>query len=84
MFAIRLYLETGTCPSLILVFLIVKGIKKLHEGLKIEKKYAKCVEQTNKHKKILAFEVEDLVWIHLNNDGFLAWKFGRFKSLLRI
>ena len=60
----------------------VKGIKKLHEGLKTEKKYMKCVEQTNKHRKLLAFEVEDLVWVNLNKDRFLAWKFGRLKSMV--
>ena len=24
----------------------------------------------------------DLVWVHLNNDIFLAWKFGRLKSMV--
>ena len=39
----------------------VKGIKKLYEGLKTEKKYAKYVEQAIKHGKVLEFEVRDLV-----------------------
>ena len=39
----------------------IKGIKKLHEGLETRKKYVKYVEQTNKLKKLLVFEVEDLV-----------------------
>ena len=58
----------------------VKGIKKLYEGLKIEKKYVKYVEHTNKHSKLLDFKVGDLVWIHLNKDIFMAWKFGRLES----
>ena len=28
------------------------------------------------------FEVEDLVWVHLNKDRFLARKFGRLKSIV--
>ena len=60
----------------------VKGIKILHEGLKTEEKYAKCVEQTNKHRKLLELEVEDMVWVHLNTNRFLAWKFGRPKSIV--
>ena len=59
-----------------------KGIKKLHEGLKTKKKYAKCVEQANKDRKLLSFEVEDLVWVHLNKGRFLALKFGRLKSMV--
>ena len=39
----------------------IKGIKKLPEGLKSEKKYAKYVEQVIKHEKLLEFEVGDLV-----------------------
>ena len=39
----------------------VKGIKKLHEGLKIKKKYAKYVELAIKNRKLLEFEVGDLV-----------------------
>ena len=49
----------------------VKGIKMLHR-LKTEEKYVKCVEQTNKHRKLLEFEVEDVVWVHINTDRFLA------------
>ena len=40
------------------------------------------MEQTNKHKKLLYFEVEEVVWVHINTDRFLAWKFGRFKSVV--
>ena len=60
----------------------VKGIKKLHEGLKTNKNYVKCVQQRNTHKKLLAFEVEDLVLVHLNKDRFMAWNFGRMKSMV--
>ena len=42
----------------------------------------KCVEQTNKHRKQLEFKVEDMVWVHLNIDRFLAWKFGRLKLMV--
>ena len=48
----------------------VKGIMKLHEGLKTKKKHVKSVEQENKHRKLLEFEVGDFVWIHLNKDRF--------------
>ena len=61
----------------------VKGIKMLHR-LKTKEKYVKCVEQTNKHKKLLEFEVEDVVWVHINTDRFLAWKFGRLKSMVDV
>ena len=54
----------------------------LHEGLKSGEKYAKCVEQTNEHRKLLKFEVEDMVWVHLNTDIFMAWKFGRLKLMI--
>ena len=60
----------------------VKGIMKLHEGLKTKKKHVKYVEQENKHRKLLEFEVGDFVWIHLNKDRFLSWKFGRIKSMV--
>ena len=40
------------------------------------------MEQTNKHKKLLEFEVEAVVWVHINMDRFLAWKFGRLKSMV--
>ena len=53
----------------------VKGIKLLHH-LKIEEKYEKYVEQTNKQRKLLEFEVEDVGWVHINTDRFLGWKFG--------
>ena len=39
----------------------VKGIKMLHEGLRTKEKYAKCVEQTNKHILLHELEVEDMV-----------------------
>ena len=50
--------------------------------LKTEVKYANCVEQTNKHEKLLEFEVEDVVWVHINTNIFMAWKFGRLKSMV--
>ena len=53
----------------------VKAIKMLHH-LKTEEKYAKCVEQKNKHRKLLEFEEEDVVWVHINTNRYLAWKFG--------
>ena len=59
----------------------VKAIKMLHH-LKTEEKYVKCVEQINKHKKRLEFEVENVVWVHINMDRFVAWKFGRLKSMV--
>ena len=47
-----------------------KEIKKLCEDvrLKIEKKNAKYVEQANRHRKFVEFEVGELVWIHLRKD----------------
>ena len=58
----------------------VKGIKMLHH-FKTKEKYAKCVEK-KKHRKLLEFEVEDVVWVHINTDRFMAWKFGRLKSMV--
>ena len=50
----------------------VKEIKKLHEEvrLKIEKHDAKYVEQANRRRKYVEFEVGDLVWVHLHKDRF--------------
>ena len=47
-----------------------KEIKKLHEDvrLKIEKQNAKYVEQANRYRKFVEFEVGELVWIHLRKD----------------
>ena len=49
-----------------------KEIKKLHEEvrLKIEKKNAKYVEQANRRRKYIEFEVGELVWVHLHQDRF--------------
>ena len=49
-----------------------KEIKKLHEDvrLKIEKQNAKYVEQANRLRKFLEFEVGELVWIYLRKDRF--------------
>ena len=52
----------------------VKVIKMLH-CLKTKEKYAKYMEQKNKHSKLLEFEVENVVWVHINADRFMAWKF---------
>ena len=58
-----------------------KEIKKLHEEvrLKIEKQNAKYVEQENRHRKYVEFEVGDLVWVHLRKDRFPLRKFGKLK-----
>ena len=49
-----------------------KEIKKLHEEvrLKIEKQDAKYVEQANRRRKYVEFEVGDLVWVHFRKDRF--------------
>ena len=59
-----------------------KEIKKLHEEvrLKIEKKNAKYVEQANRRRKYVEFEVGELVWVHLRKDRFPPGKFGRTNS----
>ena len=58
-----------------------KEIKKLHEDvlLKIEKQNAKYVEQANRHRKFVDFEVGELVWIHLRKHRFPLGKFGKLK-----
>ena len=40
-------------------------------SLKIEKQNAKYIEQTDKHKRLVEFEVGDLLWIHLCKDRFM-------------
>ena len=50
--------------------------------MKTKKQNAKYVEQANRHIKLLEFEVGDLGWVHLNKDRFIAWKFGRLKSMV--
>ena len=47
--------------------------------LKIEKQNAKYVEQANRRKKFVEFEVGELVWIHLCKDRFPFGKFGKLK-----
>ena len=59
----------------------VKGIKMLHH-LNTEEKYVKCAEQTNKHRKLLEFEVEEVVWVGIKTDKYMAWKFGWLKSMI--
>ena len=58
-----------------------KEIKKLHKEvrLKIEKNNAKYVEQTNRRRKYVEFEVGELVWVHLRKDRFPPGKFGKLK-----
>ena len=58
-----------------------KEIKKLHEEvrLKIEKNNAKYVEQANRRRKYVEFEVGELVWVHLRKDRFPPGKFGKLK-----
>ena len=38
------------------------------------------MEQANRRKKFVEFEVGDLVWIHLRKDGFPSGKFGKLKA----
>ena len=47
-----------------------KKIKKLHEEvrLKIEKKNSKYVEQPNRRRKYVEFEVGEFVLVHLRKD----------------
>ena len=56
-----------------------KETKKLHENdlLKIEKQNANYVEQENRRRKFVEFEVGELVWIHLHKDRFPPGKFGK-------
>ena len=58
-----------------------KEIKKLHEEvrLKIEKNNAKYVEQANRCRKYVEFDVGELVWVHLRKDEFSPGNFGKLK-----
>ena len=58
-----------------------KEIKKLHKEvrLKIENNNAKYVEQANRRRKYVEFEVGELVWVHLRKDRFPPGKFGKLK-----
>ena len=58
-----------------------KKIKKFHQEvrLKIEKKNAKYVEQENRRRKYVEFEIGELVWVHLRKDRFPLGKFGKLK-----
>ena len=53
----------------------------MHEEvcLKIEKKNANYVEQANRRRKYVEFEVGELVWVHLRKDRFPPGKFGKLK-----
>ena len=46
---------------------------------KIEKNNAKYVEQANRRRKYVEFEVGELVWVHLRKDTFPPGKFGKLK-----
>ena len=50
----------------------VEEIKHLHEQvkLKIEKSNASYKAHTNKHKRRVVFQPEDVVWIHLKKEWF--------------
>ena len=37
------------------------------------------MEQANRHRKYVEFEVSDLVWVHLRKDRFPPGKFGKLK-----
>ena len=37
------------------------------------------MEQTNRRRKYVEFEVGDLVWVHLHKDRFPPGKFGKLK-----
>ena len=37
------------------------------------------MEQANRRRKYVEFEVGDLVWVHLHKDRFLLGKFGKLK-----
>ena len=61
--------------ALILVFLFQlmrELMKELHEQVRlhIEEKTTKYAKQANKGQKMVRFEPEDLVWIHISNDRF--------------
>ena len=45
--------------------------------MKIEKQNANYVEQENRRRKFVEFEVRELVWIHLHKDRFPSGKFGK-------
>ena len=47
--------------------------------LKIEKNNAKYVEQANRLRKYVEFEVGELVWVHLHKDRFPPGNFGKLK-----
>ena len=47
--------------------------------LKIEKKNAKYVEQVNKRRKYVEFEIDELFWVHLRKDKFPPGEFGKLK-----
>lgn len=58
-----------------------KQIKKLHESVKatIDKQNDKYMQAANKHRKLVEFNVGDLVWIHLRKERFPQGKFGKLK-----
>ena len=60
------------------------GVVLSQEGRPIaffsEKQNAKYVEQANRHRKYVEFEVGDIFWVHLRKDRFPLGKFGKLKS----
>ena len=59
-----------------------KQIKKFHEEvcLKSEKKNAKYVEQANRRREYVEFEVGELVWVHLRKYRFPPRKFWKAQA----
>ncbi|GJV45609.1 RNA-directed DNA polymerase [Tanacetum coccineum] len=57
-------------------------IKQLHEQMKgrLEKQNQKYAKQANKHRKLLTFDVGDLVWIHMSKEHFPPGRKAKLKQ----